>query len=309
MNHICDERDPDVRIGVGLPNTIPDTPGRRLVEWAREAEGLGFSTLATIGRLVFPTYEEFQALTAAAAVTERIELFTNTAIGPVYDKALLAKLAAGLDQISEGRFTMGLAVGWREEDFTIAGKAYGERGKRFDEAIEYMLRAWRGELVEGATKGLTPTPTDGRSVPMAFGGTAAAAFRRVAAHGVGFTAGGGSPVQAKDLFEQARAAWMAAGREGAPKLWALTYFVLGEGGRERATTYLSDYYGDWGPGMAQGIPADAAELRASTDAFEAAGADELIFVPVGSDLDQLRGLADSLGDRLDPQKAMLARGG
>lgn len=172
MNHICDERDPNVRIGVGLPNTIPDTPGPRLVEWAREAEGLGFSTLATIGRLVFPTYEEFQALTAAAAVTERIELFTNTAIGPVYDKALLAKLAAGLDQISEGRFTMGLAVGWREEDFTIAGKAYGERGKRFDEAIEYMIRAWSGELVEGATKGLTPTPTDGRSVPMAFGGTA-----------------------------------------------------------------------------------------------------------------------------------------
>ena len=79
-----------MRIGVGLPNTIPGTPGPRLVEWARRAEELGFSTLSTIGRLVFPTYEEFQALTAAAVVTERTELFTNTAIGPVYDRALLA---------------------------------------------------------------------------------------------------------------------------------------------------------------------------------------------------------------------------
>ena len=52
-----------MRIGVGLPNTIPGTPGPRLVEWARAAEEMGFSTLATIGRLVFPTYEELQALT------------------------------------------------------------------------------------------------------------------------------------------------------------------------------------------------------------------------------------------------------
>ena len=42
-------------IGVGLPNTIPGTPGPRLAEWARHAEDLGFSTLATVGRLVFPT--------------------------------------------------------------------------------------------------------------------------------------------------------------------------------------------------------------------------------------------------------------
>ncbi len=91
-----------MRIGVGLPNTIPGTPGPRLVEWAREAESMGFSTLGTIGRLVFPTYDEFQALAAAAAVTERIGLLTNVAIGPVYDRALLAKLAAGVDQLSGG---------------------------------------------------------------------------------------------------------------------------------------------------------------------------------------------------------------
>ena len=103
-----------MRIGVGLPNTIPGTPGSRLVDWAREAESMGFSTLATIGRLVFPTYEELQALTAAAAVTDRIGLFTNVAIGPVYDRAMLAKLAAGVDQISGGRFVLGLATGWRD---------------------------------------------------------------------------------------------------------------------------------------------------------------------------------------------------
>jgi hypothetical protein len=69
-------------------------------------------------------------------------------------------------------------------------------------------------------------------------------------------------------------------------------------GRDTAAAYLTDYYGDWGPGMAQAIPADAEGLRAAADAFEAAGADELIFNPVSSDLDQLEGLAEALGDRL-----------
>ena len=216
-----------MRIGVGLPNTIPDTPGPRLVEWAREAEGMGFSTLATIGRLVFPTYDEFQALSAAAAVTEDIDLFSNVTIGPVYDKALLAKLAAGVDQLSEGRFVLGMATGWRDEDYVVAGKEHAGRGARFDAEIEYLLRAWRGELVDGATKKLTPTPTNGESVTIAFGGTVQRAFERAAKYGVGWTAGGTSPDDTRGFFESVREAWASEGREGQPKLWALTYYALG----------------------------------------------------------------------------------
>ncbi len=287
-----------MRIGVGLPNTIPNTPGPLLVEWAREAEDMGFSTLATIGRLVFPTYEELQALTAAAAVTERVGLFSNVTIGPVYDRALLAKLAAGLDQLSEGRFTLGLATGWRDEDYVVAGKEHKGRGKRLDSDVEYMLRAWRGELVEGATKGLTPTPTNGSSVPLAFGGTAPQAFVRTAKYGVGWTAGGAAPDDVANLNATARKVWAEAGREGDPKLWALTYFALGDGARDTAAAYLTDYYGDYGATMAQQIPADAEGIQGALAAYEAAGSDEFIFNPVSSDLRQLELLAEALGDRL-----------
>ncbi len=287
-----------MRIGVGLPNTIPNTPGPRLVEWAREAEDMGFSTLATLGRLVFPTYEELQALTAAAAVTDRIGLFSNVTIGPVYDRALLAKLAAGLDQLSEGRFTLGLAAGWRDEDYIVAGKEYKGRGKRLDSDVEYMLSAWRGELVEGATKGLTPTPTNGRSVPLAFGGTAPQAFDRAARYGVGWTAGGAAPDDVANLYATARKAWAEAGREGDPKLWALTYFALGDRARGTAAAYLTDYYGDYGATMAGQIPADAEGIQGALAAYEAAGTDEFIFDPVSSDLRQLELLAEALGDRL-----------
>lgn len=63
------------------------------------------------------------------------------------------------------------------------------------------------------------------------------------------------------------------------------------GTRERATEYLGDYYGDWGPGMAAGMPVSPEELRATVEAFEAIGADELIFDPTSATMDQLEGLA------------------
>ncbi len=100
-----------MEIGIGLPNTIPGTPGAVLVEWAKRAEARGFSTLATIDRIAYPSYESLIALAAAGAVTERIGLLTNVLLAPTRNTVLLAKEAASVDQISGGRLTLGLAVG------------------------------------------------------------------------------------------------------------------------------------------------------------------------------------------------------
>jgi predicted alpha/beta-fold hydrolase len=57
-----------MQIGIGLPNTL-DIPGPQLLDWARRAEERGFSTLATIDRIVYPNYDSLSALAAAGAVT------------------------------------------------------------------------------------------------------------------------------------------------------------------------------------------------------------------------------------------------
>ena len=102
-----------MRIGIGLPNPVLDVPGRLVLDWAGRAEERGFSSLATIDRIAYPSYDSLTALTAAAAVTERIGLLTNILLGPAYSPVQLAKVTASLDQLSGGRLTLGLGVGGR----------------------------------------------------------------------------------------------------------------------------------------------------------------------------------------------------
>src|SRR5688500_5442443 len=102
-----------MRIGIGLPSTIPGAAGPLIPGWARRAEERGFSSLATIDRIVFPTYDSLVTHAAAAAVTDRIGLMTSILLAPAYNPVLLAKQAASIDRISSGRLTLGMSVGGR----------------------------------------------------------------------------------------------------------------------------------------------------------------------------------------------------
>ena len=279
-----------MQVGIGVPNIIPGTDGRTIIDWGREAERLGFSSLGTIGRLTFPTVEELTALAAIAAVTERIGLLTNTLIAPARDPAELAKQAASVDVLSGGRLTLGLGVGWREDDFIVTGRSFHERGRRFNEDLELMHRAWAGEKVRGSWFPVSPPPTRG-TVPILIGGTVAAAFERAAKWGIGWTSGGLPPDQAAVNFQKARDAWKAAGREGEPRLVALQYYGWGDGASERAAGYLGQYYGEYGGQMAKAIPIGPDEVRKTVEAFREIGADELILDPTTADLDQLEEVA------------------
>src|SRR6478752_4963480 len=124
-------------VAIGLPNAVPGTTGAQLTEWARRAEARGFSSLGTIDRIVYQNYEPITALAAAAAVTERIGLCTSVLLGPLRPNAAeLAKQALSLQALSGGRFTLGIGIGGREDDYEASGIEMRGRGETLERMLE-----------------------------------------------------------------------------------------------------------------------------------------------------------------------------
>jgi alkanesulfonate monooxygenase SsuD/methylene tetrahydromethanopterin reductase-like flavin-dependent oxidoreductase (luciferase family) len=271
-------------VGIGLPNAVRGVDRRGTVEWARRAEETGFSSIGTIDRLVFPSYESLICLTAAAAVTERIKLVTDILIAPLrVNTALFAKQTATLDHLSEGRLVLGLAVGGREDDFELSGVDFSKRGRILDRQLEELASLW-------ATDRVAPASRPG----LLIGGRSDAALRRAARHGDGWTFGGGTPEAFAENRAKVREAWAAEGRDDEPRTMALFYFALGERAEEDARNDLLDYYGFLGEVAEQLVAAaakDEATVKQYLSAFEAAGADEVICFPTSTDPEQVDLLA------------------
>lgn len=278
-------------VGIGLPNAVRGVAPRTIVDWARQAEEAGFSSLGTIDRMVYPSYESLITHAAAAAVTERIRLVTDILIAPLRNTAMLAKQAATIDNLSNGRLTLGLAVGGRPDDYEAVGAEFDSRGRTFDHQLEELELLWRGE------GGVGPSPTNGKRPTVLIGGAADVAFRRAAQHGDGWTMGGGTPDMFREALGKLREAWSAEGRDGEPRTAALFYFGLGDGAEEAARESLGDYYaflGDYADQVVQSAATDEDAVKAYLSAFQDAGADEVICFPASADLGQVELLAQAL---------------
>jgi alkanesulfonate monooxygenase SsuD/methylene tetrahydromethanopterin reductase-like flavin-dependent oxidoreductase (luciferase family) len=277
-------------LGIGLPNAVTGTTREQLLEWARRADARGFSTLGTIDRLVYGNWEPLTALTAAAAVTERIGLTTAVALGPLRgNPAALAKQTKSIQALSGGRLTLGIGLGGREDDYEFAGVSMGERAERMDALLEALLESW-------ADPKMGPAAERPR---LLIGGAVDASFARAARFGDGWIAGGASPEEFAQAREKVEAAWAAAGREGKPRFAGLAYFSLGDAAEENAHAYLRDYYAWLGEETAAYIAGTAAKdaetVKGYVAAYEGVGCDELILFPTSSDPGQVDLLADAAG--------------
>src|SRR6516164_5499649 len=117
-----------MRIGVGLPSTIPGAPAS-----------------LTLDRLAYDSLDSLTALAAVAAITSRVRIATNILVSPLYAPAALAKAAASLVALSGGRFTLGIAVGARKEDYDAAGISYRSRGRRLVAHLDSLHDLWEDE--------------------------------------------------------------------------------------------------------------------------------------------------------------------
>ncbi len=287
-----------MKFGIGLPATLSHVSGSLLLDWAREADVGPFSSLAVIDRLVYHNFDAFTTLTAAAGATRRIRLMTSVLLAPLYPAALLAKQLASLDALSEGRLTVGLGVGAREDDFLAVAAPFHRRGKHFDAQLDLMQRIWSGQPLSEDIGVIGPRPVQLAGPEIILGGVSPTAIRRVGRWGNGYIAGTTGPERADKLFRLAEEAWQEAGRPGTPRLLACTYVALDPDTFERTRDAVLRYYAFAGPvaRMAlETIPVGITAIQETITRFQHIGTDELLLFTGTPELEQLQRLADLIG--------------
>jgi len=144
-----------MKIGLMLPMADDETAGfadLRAMAIAAEDEGLDSVWLAD--HLIFREedettgiHEAWTVLTAVAAVTSRVEIGPLVLALPFRNPALMAKMAAELDEVSGGRLILGVGCGWHQPEFDAFGYPFDHRVGRFAEGLEILLPLLRGERV------------------------------------------------------------------------------------------------------------------------------------------------------------------
>ena len=228
-------------------------------------------------------------------MTERIRLTTSILIVPNrVNPAVVAKQAASVNALSDGRLVLGVAIGARDDDYEAGSVSTKGKGARLDEMLEDMRSIWDGD--ERGYAGAVGPVSHG-APQLIVGGSVEAAFKRVARFGDGWIMGGGAPDQFAEAADAVRAAWSEAGRDGDPRLMSLAYFSLGPDAEANAKQSIGHYY-DWlgevGDMIVASAATDAETVRQYVSGFEKSGCDELIFCPASGDPNQAGLLAEAL---------------
>jgi alkanesulfonate monooxygenase SsuD/methylene tetrahydromethanopterin reductase-like flavin-dependent oxidoreductase (luciferase family) len=172
------------KVGVQLPEVERFVPWPEYVDLARRAEAAGFDSIWVGDHLIYDLpdgstrgpYEAWTTLAAIAAVTERVEIGPLVASASFHAPAMLAKLAATVDAISQGRLIVGLGAGWNRREFDAYGFPYDRRVSRFAEALAViapLLRegrtAFHGEFYDVDDCVLDPGPVRDGGPPIMLG--------------------------------------------------------------------------------------------------------------------------------------------
>ena len=192
-----------VSINVGGPETA-----ERMIDVAEHAEAAGIESLWTFEHVVVPVdydsrypyarsgkmgippegwfVDPLISLAHVAAATKKIRLGTGVNIFPQTNPLLFAKQAASIDVLSNGRLTLGLGIGWLEEEYQAMGTPFARRGARFDDYLAAVKKVWSGDVVEHESEFLSwhgfksyPTPMQQPHPPILIGGTTKKTLERV----------------------------------------------------------------------------------------------------------------------------------
>ncbi|MDG2277637.1 MAG: LLM class F420-dependent oxidoreductase [Pseudomonadales bacterium] len=194
------------------------------------------------------THDPFVSLMAAAAVTSEIKVGTGIALVTERDPILMAKQAATLDFLSNGRFLMGIGAGWNAEEMENHGTPFADRWKILRERILAMKQIWTEEEAEYHGKYVDfdkvwshPKPKQAGGPPILMGASSKYTYKRIAEYCDGWfpiyqdqdRASASGAIDYGEGMRLTREAWQEAGREGQP-----SFSVFGVGPDPKAVERL-----------------------------------------------------------------------
>jgi len=256
-----------------------------------------FHSISCGERIHGPSYDMRVVLSAAAAVTTRVEITPTLYVLPMHSAARVAKEIATLDILSGGRVKqVVVGYGGREKDYEAVGASFKGRYGRMDRQIEEMRQVWaQQEVIEGAGV-IGPVPTNPLGPKILAGAMGPKSIARCAqwADGLYAWSGNGETTELENTFALADAAWQRADRE-LGGFW----YTLADNGQQKLYDYVYQYLAIAGDEiatmMAESVhrSSENAVLEALDNA-EAAGAEEVFLVPATAELVEIDKLSELL---------------
>jgi len=225
-----------MKIGATFPQTEIGNDPIVIRDYAQAAEQLGYDHVLVFDHVLgahpdrfegrfrppynhaTPFHEPFVLFGYLAAVTSKIELVTGILILPQRQTALVAKQAAEVDVLSDGRLRLGVGIGWNFVEYEALGENFRNRGRRIEEQVALLRKLWTEDLVDFDGKyhaikqaSINPLPVQ-RPIPVWMGGVVDAVLRRIAAIADGWFPQFQPGPQAVETIEKLRGYIRDAGR-------------------------------------------------------------------------------------------------
>jgi alkanesulfonate monooxygenase SsuD/methylene tetrahydromethanopterin reductase-like flavin-dependent oxidoreductase (luciferase family) len=240
-----------MRVGIQLPEVEREVRWREVAAIARAAEESGFESIWVGDHLLYRgggrpergPWDAWTQLAALAVLTSRVRIGPLVAATPFHPPGAIARMAASIDEMSGGRFVLGLGAGWNEPEFRAFGFPFDKTVSRFAESFEIVRRLLAGEHVtfEGEFHSVDDAvllPPPARTVPVMLGSNGARmlgiALPYVDAWNTWFTSYGNTAEGFASLRGDVDAACVRAGRDPAELTHSACVLVkVGDGAGER----------------------------------------------------------------------------
>ncbi|MCK0197299.1 TIGR03619 family F420-dependent LLM class oxidoreductase [Ancylobacter sp. 6x-1] len=302
-----------VSYGIAMRNftRFPEMPdARALIDYGVRMEEFGFESLWVWDHILlgtdpnFPIIDSLSLLTAVAALTSKIRIGTGVLVLPLRNPVILAKQLSSMDLISNGRLTLGAAVGWYKREFDAVGIPHDRRGRIMDRNLDILRRLWTEESVTGEWDELNlrnavmfPKPVQKPHPPILVGGYVDVVLKRAATKGDGWLTYFYTPEGYREAWAKICAYAEEAGRDPAD-LDSLNQLPIYVGPREEGMPLMTEWLNaEWDLSKGSqstfdsaivGTPEECAEQIA---AHVATGVKNICFVPWRYHREQVEALA------------------